>query len=247
MRTRRERSLAIAVPIYLLLVGALADRVLHHAPATTPARPALPAATARPLEPPPSPVAEVRAKLEHMCAGPKSVDDCALPLLDTAFADDRPVLRANRDELERRWLIELEGVGGTVPAYGLVLIGSRRALPLLRHQLLTQDLFDRRGLLGFDDPAVLYADQQFPRGVAYIRAIESIDGRPLRQAVKLTRANRRTLREETSDCIAPENGHWLLHKFDGAPLPKAAANRAHRRACAEELRRLTPPDDMTVG
>ena len=98
--------------------------------------------------------------------------------------------------------------------------------------------------MDLDDPAVIYADPAFARGVAYIRAIESIDGRPLRQAVKLTRANRRTLRQETSDCAAPENGHWMLHQFDGAPLPKAAAHRAHRLVCEQEMRRLWPKDDQ---
>jgi hypothetical protein len=226
--------LAVAAPICLLLVGALADRRLHHGPT----RPALAAAAAPALE---SPVAAVRAKLARLCAEPSSVDGCTLPLLDAAFADDRPVLRANRNELEHSWLIDLEGVGTSVSAYGLALIGSRRALPLLRHRLLTDDLFDRRGLKALDDPAVLFADGPFARGIAYVRAIESIGGRPLREAVRPTRAERRTLRQETVDCAAPENGHWLLHQLDGAPLPTASANRAHRLACEAEWRRFFPP------
>jgi hypothetical protein len=222
--------LGVAAPIGVLAIAWTADRMFHHAP------------------PPPAARAEEAAKVEEpvrhhrddvfddivaTCSGPEGVEECT-PAAFAASFEDR--LRwwfpsqTSGDNLERLWLTMLSS-GDHVPAYGLAWLGSRRALPELRRQLLADRYFYGWETSTPDPPDSVYADNQYHHHQAYILAIEAISGRPLRDVVKLTRAERAQLRRDAAGCHGWRAATWLLHKLDDAPLPGTARNRAKRIRC----------------
>jgi hypothetical protein len=150
-----------------------------------------------------------------------------------------PMVRANRDALEQLWLSDLAG-GNHTAAYGLAMLDSRRALPVLRARLLAERYFYGWETLSLDDPKILFADEQFPRHQALIRAIEAIAGRPLRSVVKLSDDERSRLARDAAVVCDGRAATWLLHELDGAPLPRAAVNRARRLQCDESSRTREP-------
>jgi hypothetical protein len=239
-RGRAGSKLQIAVPICLLAAAGAADRIFHRHPSREPA-----AASPAPRLPPRhaadgalavtlarSPVEVVGKEILDSCWGPEGVDDCAPRALAAAHARHLPMLRAQRDAFERLWLSDLAG-GNHTAAYGLALLGSRRALPVLRARLLAERYFYGWETSSLDDPKILFADEQFPRHLALIHAIEWIDGRPLRSVVKLSDDERHQLARDAAVVCDGQAATWLLHKLDGAPLPRAAVNRARRLQCDE--------------
>jgi len=113
------------------------------------------------------------------------------------------------------------------------MMGSRRALPVLRARLLAERYFYGWETSSLDDPKILFADEQYPQHQALIHAIEAITGRPLRSVVKLSDDERSELARDAAVICDGRAATWLLHKLDGAPLPRAAANRARRLQCDE--------------
>jgi hypothetical protein len=87
-----------------------------------------------------------------------------------------------------------------------------------------------------NEPAIFYADAQFPRHLALMHAIESIEGLPIRDAFKLTRAEHRQLSRRAADCRGDTSAQWLLYKLAGTPLPTFSENRAHRAVCHARVR-----------
>lgn len=111
-----------------------------------------------------------------------------------------------------------------------VLLGEmkcQRALPLLREILLKERYF--YGWEGsYDSPGCFLDDSQYARQMACIRAIESIAGKPIAQAVVLTEAERKALEREAADAKVPNHpgggdipdpkpwaAKWLLGKLTG--------------------------------
>jgi hypothetical protein len=121
--------------------------------------------------------------------------------------------------------------GDHVAAYGLAWLSSKGALPELRRRLLTDRNFYGWETSTPDPNDSVYADNQYHHHQAYITAIEAISGRPLRHAVKLTRAERARLRRDAAGCDEWRAAVWLLHKLDGTPLPGTARNRSKRIRC----------------
>jgi hypothetical protein len=115
--------------------------------------------------------------------------------------------------------------GDYVPVHALGFLRSRRALPVLRAMLLGAE-----SAADWTAPEVLY-DQQFPRHLLLMQAIESIEGLPIRHAFKLTRAERRRLSDTAAGCRREISSQWLLYKLAGTPLPTVSQLRAHRGAC----------------
>lgn len=161
------------------------------------------------------------------CSGPEGAESCAPRAFAAQFGAR---LEGDRGALERRWLAELAH-GDHVAAYGLAWLGTRRALPQLRRRLLADRTFYGWETSTPDPPSSVYDDSQYHHHQAYIIAIEAISGRPLRDVVKLSRAERAQLRREAAGCDHWRAATWLLHKLDGAPLPGTARNRAKRIAC----------------
>ena len=214
-------SLAVAAPVFLLAAGVLADRVIHHAPAPS----APPAPSDR--------IDDLISGVRTWCAGPEGLENCAPEAFVATFRINLPALVGeNRRALERRWLADLAD-GDHAAAYGLAWLGTRRALPVLRQRLLSERYFYGWETSTPDDPATLFANEQYPRHQALILAIERIDGRPLRSAVKLTPDERQRLLDDAARCNGAEAAHWLLHLLDGAPLPSAKENRARRFRCGD--------------
>jgi hypothetical protein len=248
-------TLGIALPICLLVLAALTDRIVHHAPVQVqppaPQRPAEAQAQATP-QPTPSPeeselrtIADLMERIQMRCSEPDAVEDCTPSRLAASFAQEMPLVRKHRERLETRW-IALLSTWNPIAAYGLALLDSHRALPALRARLLRERRFYGWETSSPDDPKILFSDDQFPSHRAVIAAIEWIDGRPIRQAVKLTRAERRELREDAADCDGAAAARWLLHKLEGAPLPSRAANRAQRLRCADSFFPFARSDDVII-
>ena len=83
-----------------------------------------------------------------------------------------------------------------------------------------------------DRPEILYAEDQFLQATRVLMLrIEQLSGVPLRDAIKLSPAERLQLREDAAGCDGWRAATWLLHELDGAPLPRTAHNRAKRIAC----------------
>ena len=108
---------------------------------------------------------------------------------------------------------------------------GRLTLPELRHRLLTERHFYGWETSTPDQPEILYAEDQFPQHQKLMLLIEHRSGRPLRDAIKLSPAERLRLRRDAAGCDGWRAATWLLHELDDAPLPRAARNRAKRIAC----------------
>jgi hypothetical protein len=219
------RFQGIAVPVLALIAVMATDQLLHsHDRATT---------RCWRGAPPPRTVNEIRESVAFTCEGPEGLEYCSPRTFAATFAADLPYIKAYRSQLEHRWLEDLEA-GGYVAAFGLAYLGSARALPDLRLRLLSERHFYGWESSRPDAPDVLYADEQYPRHLALISAIEHISGQPLSATVSLSRSERRRLLADASDCDSSPAAHWLLHKLDGAPLPTEAAIAAARRRCEQQ-------------
>jgi hypothetical protein len=234
MKSIARSALGIVLPIGLLVLGMLADRALHrHGQA-----------------PPPPPVAqddpdddedlegavmndsalELYAEITAACAVPDSIPVCAPRRFDARFADRLRALDPTGRKFERRWLADL-WAGDHVAAYGLGWLRSQRALPALRQRLLTERYFHAWETSRPDAAESLYADAHFPRHQVLILAIERIEGRPIRKLIQLNAGERHLLWRRAASCEGAPAAMWLLHQFDGVPLPGAAANRERRIRC----------------
>lgn len=224
--------LGIAAPICLLAVAWLADRMFHHrsCPESRPDQHAI-------VEPVEQDQARERSLDEllkrygQVCKGPEAIDDCTPFAFDYMLAPKFRELGVTRSDLERRWLAELSS-GDPVAPFGLGWLGSKRALPALRDLLLVARSCALSTATRPDDTDTLFSDDQFPRQRALIAVIERISGRPVRDTVgKLSWFERVQLYRDTEGCEGSRAATWLLHKFDGAPLPSSSQNRAKRLAC----------------
>lgn len=238
--------LGITLPLTALLLALFADLALHHGHRGSSGRdrdcqrprPAEPAQIeVVPLTPRAETLDEALLQLELKCRNWSEVSACVPDQFATTMAGALPVFEANRDALERRWLAQLAagdvpGPGDHVAAYGLAWLRSERALPVLRHRFLADHHWEFLEWGNPDDPEVRYADKQYPHHLAFAAAIQHIAGRPYREVVKLSRAERRTLRLDTRGCDwSALTAHWLLHKLDGVPLPSVRWNTAWRYRC----------------
>jgi hypothetical protein len=104
-------------------------------------------------------------------------------------------------------------------------------LPELRRRLITERHFYGWETSTPDRPEVLYAEDQFPQHQRLMSRIEYVSGRPLRDAIRLSPAERLQLRRDAAGCDGWRAATWLLHELDGVPLPRTARNRAKRIAC----------------
>ena len=108
---------------------------------------------------------------------------------------------------------------------------ARLTLPELRHRLLTERHFYGWETSTPDRPEILYAEDQFPQHQLLMLQIQRLSGRPLREVIRLSPAERLQLHRDAAGCEGWRAATWLLHELDGAPLPHAARNRAQRIAC----------------
>lgn len=113
------------------------------------------------------------------------------------------------------------------------------AVQAIKHALLRDDYFQyygwEKGIPGkASDPAEMcneqLQDHEYPYQMAAIAAIEYISGKPLPQAVPLTAGEEAALTAGARQCV-PEQMEgtdynpsclscWLLHKFNGQPMPR---------------------------
>ena len=218
------RMTNIAAPLVALVALVAADRVFH--PHKRPAARMVCGPAARPLPT----VAEVVDNVAAACSGPDGVEACGPSVFAAAFTHELPVISANRGELEHRW-IERLGAGDRDAAFGLAYLGSVRALPELRLELLNERHFYGWESSRPDAPDVLYADEQYPRQLALISAIEHISRRPVTSVVRLSPDERRWLQRDTTHCDRGAAARWLLHKLEDAPLPNEREIAAAHRVC----------------
>jgi hypothetical protein len=219
------RMTNIAVPFIALVALVAVDRVFHPHPRR--AARTVCGAAARPLPPT---VDQVVDSIAAACSGPDGVEVCGPPVFAATFAHEMPGIGANRRELEHRWLDRL-GAGDRDAAFGLAYLRSVRALPLLRLELLNERHFYGWESSRRDAPDVLYADEQYPRQLALISAIEHISRRPVTSVVRLSPDERRWLQRDTAHCDRGAAARWLLHKLEGAPLPTEREIAAARSVC----------------
>ena len=104
-------------------------------------------------------------------------------------------------------------------------------IPELRRQLLAERAFHGWESPTPDRPEILYGEEQFLRQRLLMLRIVQLSGLPLRDAIKLSPAERLQLRQDAAGCDGWRAATWLLHELDGAPLPRTAYNRAKRLAC----------------
>jgi len=152
------------------------------------------------------------------------------------MANDLPAIRAHYQTIEDRYLARLPSAE-YLPIHALGFLRSRRALPVLRASLFMTES-DAAWLAPPSEPSLFYADKQFPRHLALMQAIESIEGLPIRDAFKLTPAEHRQLERAAADCHGSTPAQWLLHKLAGTPLPTFGEIRAHYSACRARVHRL---------
>jgi hypothetical protein len=225
--------IGVAAPIGLLAIAWAADRMFHHGGCVEPRLPARAEAAPAAPEPARRRRDDVFGDIALVCDGPEGVEACAPAAFAEKFEDRLrwwfPSM-TKRDDLEGLWLTMLAG-GDHVTAYGLAWLDSKRALPELRRQLLADRYFYGWETSTPDPPDNVYADEQYPHHQAYILAIEKISGRPVRDVVMLTHAERAGLRRDAAGCKGWRAAVWLLHEIDGAPLPGTARNRAKRIRC----------------
>ena len=160
-------------------------------------------------------VDELMELYQATCAGPEGVQDCAPPLFEATFRAEIGSFRAHRQELVQRWLRGLEH--GHVGAFGLAWAREPRAIPLLRRGLLEERYF-----YGWEttDPSareVRLRDDQYPRHMARILALEYLTGLPIRDAVAL-RGPECALLEQEASAGGPPGGPadaatWLFSKL----------------------------------
>lgn len=109
-------------------------------------------------------------------------------------------------------------------AYVLAYLGTTEALPILRERLLNERYF--YGWEGTDrtDEKSYLSDNQFPRHVAYMTAIERISGQPIWEAMKLSDAEKTKLENEARKIRPLSTGteryfaaKWLLIKLTHPP------------------------------
>jgi hypothetical protein len=105
------------------------------------------------------------------------------------------------------------------------------SIPELRRQLIAERAFHGWESATPDRPEILYEENQFHRQRMLMLRIEQLSGRPLRDAIKLSPAERLQLRRDAAGCDGWRAATWLLHELDGVPLPRTAHNRAKRLAC----------------
>jgi len=113
-------------------------------------------------------------------------------------------------------------------------------LPELRHRLLTERHFYGWEGSAPDQPDILYAEDRFPQHQMLMLRIEQLSGRPLRDVIRLSPAERLQLRRDAASCDGWRAATWLLHELDGAPLPRTARNRSKRIACEGHWRPGAP-------
>jgi hypothetical protein len=77
----------------------------------------------------------------------------------------------------------------------------------------------------------VYAGDQFPQHQLLMLRIQRLSGRPLRDVIRLSPAERLQLHRDAAGCDGWRAATWLLHELDGDPLPRTARNRAKRIAC----------------
>jgi hypothetical protein len=111
---------------------------------------------------------------------------------------------------------------------------ARLTLPELRRQLLAERAFHGWESSTPDLPEILYGEEQFLRQRMLMLRIEQLSGRPLRDVIELSPAERLQLRQDAAGCDSWRAATWLLHELDGAPLPRTAYNRAKRIACEDQ-------------
>lgn len=231
MKSIARSSLGIVLPIGLLALGMLADRSFHrHGQALPPVAQADPEDEDAEDEVLEDSAMDLYKEIAAACAIPDSIPVCAPPRFDARFADRLRALDPTGRKFERRWLADL-WAGNHVAAYGLGWLRSERALPALRWRLLTERYFHTWETRQPDAPESLYADAHFPRHHVLILAIERIEGRPIRKLIQLNAGERGLLWRRAAGCYGAPAAMWLLHQFDGAPLPGAAANRERRIRC----------------
>ena len=216
----------IAFPIVAMLALVAADRVFHPHGRAAPRMVCAPARSLPTKD-------EVVEKVATQCAGPDAVDECGPPVFADRFVRELPIIDANRGMFEHRW-IESLGTGDRAAAFGLAYLGSLRALPELRLELLHERHFYGWETSRPNAPDVLYADEQYPRQLALITAIEHISHRSVTSVVRLSPEERRWLRRDAGACDRGAGARWLLHKLDGAPLPGEREIAAARRACEQQ-------------
>ena len=233
MKRIARSSLGIVLPIGLLTLGVLADRRFHrHGQAPPPVAQDDPEAEEdqedERLE---GSAMDLYKEIAAACAIPDSIPVCAPSRFDAQFAERLHALDPTGRKFERRWIADL-WTGDHVAAYGLGWLRSERALSGLRWRLLTERYFHAWETWQPDAPESLYADAHFPRHHVLILAIERIEGRPIHKLIQLNAGERRLLWRRAAGCDggAPA-AMWLLHQFDGAPLPGEAANLERRIRC----------------
>jgi hypothetical protein len=134
-----------------------------------------------------------------------------------------PILANHRSQLEARWLRSL-AAGDPAAAYGLAWLGSARAVPELRRQLLGDRAVDPEASWTPWGADAHVGDYRFPHQVAYVLAIEHLTSRPVARAVALSPRERRALRREATPArlddprVPPAaqraRARWLLQKLD---------------------------------
>lgn len=169
---------------------------------------------AHPLESPT--VAELLDVYAATCAGPEGVHDCSPQQFERTFARELPAMRRHRSELVAHWMDSI-CAGHHTAAYGLAWANVREALPCLRAGLLADRYFYGWESSDAYELAARMRDDQYPRHVARILAIEALSGRPVAEAVALTPDERaRLVRERSQDAEpggAPDVARWLLRKL----------------------------------
>ena len=223
----------IVLPICLLALGTLADRIFHHH-----AQAPVPVADDdddddddligedfedwRPL------YKEIRAT----CAIPDSIPVCAPARFATQFGTRLRAIDPTGRKFERRWLAAL-AAGDHFAAYGLGWLRSRRALPALRWHLLNERYFHAWETSQPDAPESLYADAHFPRHHILILAIEAIEGRPFQKLIQLRPGER-------GQPVGGSFQLWRRPRRDVALAPtrrRPAAQRRGEPGAAHPLRR----------
>jgi hypothetical protein len=217
--------IGIAAPIGLLAIAWTADRILHHADSEPAARNDVGPVADEPTASPD----DIFEQIAAACSPATGVETCSPHPFAERFAD-RLLAREDRGALERRWLADL-AKGDHVAAYGLAWLGSKRALPELRHQLLTDRTAAGGPISNADQAADAYADDLFPHHVAYVLAIKEISGQHLRRALKLSGIERGRLRREIVGCDRWRPALWLLHQIDDFPVPSPGWTAFKEGAC----------------
>jgi hypothetical protein len=130
--------------------------------------------------------------------------------------------------------VEIADIGMDVEANVVPHELTLLTLPELRRRLLAERAFHSWESSPPDQPEILYAEDRFPQHQLLMLRIEQLSGRPLRDVIRLSPAERLQLRRDAAGCDGWRAATWLLHELDGAPLPRTARNRAKRIACASQ-------------